>query len=54
MRHKDDGQELYIMGNVKLIEEDGELMYQRFLFDVTAKTLRDKREREDTHNFCSV
>ena len=44
VRHK-DGQTLYVMGNVKLMEKDGELFYQRFLLDVTAQKLREQQER---------
>ena len=32
-----DGNIVHILGNVKLIEEGGELLYQRFLLDVTAQ-----------------
>ena len=41
-----DGQRLHIMGNVKLIEENSELYYQRFLLDCTAQKLAEQRERE--------
>ena len=34
--HK-DGSLFYILGNIKLIERDGELYYQRFLLDFTAQ-----------------
>jgi len=41
-----DGELLHIMGNVKLIRENGELCYQRFLLDWTAQKLRElERER---------
>ncbi len=43
VRHK-DGKILYILGNVKLIEEDGELFYQRFLLDFTAYKLKDEQK----------
>jgi len=47
--HK-DGAVLHIMGNIKLMEEDGERFYQRFLLDCTAQKLRekekDRRQRE--------
>ncbi len=36
VRHK-DGTVLDIIGKIKLVEEDGELFYQRFLFDHTAQ-----------------
>lgn len=40
VRHA-DGRELHVMGSIKLIKENGELLYQRFLLDVT-----EQRERE--------
>ncbi|NBJ93466.1 hybrid sensor histidine kinase/response regulator [Parablautia muri] len=40
-----DGEILHIMGNVKLIEEHGELFYQRFLLDCTAQKLQERRDR---------
>ena len=40
--HK-DGSVLHIMGNVKLIRENGELLYQRFLLDCTAQKLQEKK-----------
>jgi len=43
VRHK-DGEELHVMGNIKLLEEDGELFYQRFLLDCTAQKLQEKRK----------
>ncbi|MCM1127660.1 MAG: response regulator [Lachnospiraceae bacterium] len=42
VRHK-DGKVLHILGNVKLIEERGELYYQRFLLDFT---VQKKKEEE--------
>ncbi len=46
VRHK-DGKILHIMGNVKLIEENGRLYYQRFLLDCTAQKLQaEKNERQ--------
>ena len=44
VRHR-DGRLLHIMGNVKLVEEDGELFYQRFLLDCTAQKERESAER---------
>lgn len=38
-----DGKRLYILGNVKLVEEGGELYYQRFLLDFTAYKLKDEQ-----------
>ncbi len=46
VRHK-NGEELHVMGNVKLVSENGELFYQRFLLDCTAQKLREQRDREE-------
>ncbi len=46
VRHK-NGRELHVMGNVKLVEENGELFYQRFLLDCTDQKLREKQERTE-------
>ncbi len=43
VQHK-DGKKLYILGNVKLVEEGGELYYQRFLLDFTAYKLKDEQK----------
>lgn len=48
--HK-DGTMLYILGNAKLVEQDGELICQRFLLDITDHKQRDEerlaqRDRE--------
>ena len=43
VRHK-DGRELHILGNIKLVEEGGELYYQRFLIDYTAQKLKDEQK----------
>lgn len=40
----DDGSILHIMGNVKLLKENGELFYQRFLLDSTAQKLQEKEK----------
>nr|WP_297864242.1 response regulator [uncultured Acetatifactor sp.] len=42
IRHK-SGDILHIMGNVKLIRENGELFYQRFLLDCTAQKQQEKQ-----------
>lgn len=39
-----DGQIIHVMGNIKLMEENGERFYQRFLLDCTAQKLREKEE----------
>ena len=45
VRHA-DGEILHIMGNVKLLKENRELFYQRFLLDCTAQKLQEeKKER---------
>lgn len=51
VQHK-NGEVLSVMGRIKLLEEDGELIYQRFLFDCTAQKLQEKKvqqEREKRH-----
>ncbi len=49
IRHK-DGEIIHVMGNVKLLEENGELFFQRFLLDITAQKQQEKakemRQRE--------
>ncbi len=45
VQHK-NGKQIYILGNIKLVEEGGELYYQRFLLDFTAHKLKDKRKWE--------
>ncbi len=42
IRHK-NGDVLHIMGNIKLIQENGELFYQRFLLDCTAQKIQEKK-----------
>lgn len=46
VRHK-NGELLHVMGNVKLLKENGKLFYQRFLLDCTAQKLQEqKNERQ--------
>ncbi len=40
--HK-DGEVLHILGNIKLVEKDGELFYQRFLLDFTDRKRQEER-----------
>ncbi len=48
VQHK-DGKILHIMGNVKLLKENGELFYQRFLLDCTAQKLQERsKEQQNT------
>ena len=42
VRHK-NGEILHVMGNVKLFEENGELLYQRFLLDCTKQKLQERK-----------
>lgn len=42
VRHK-DGEILYVMGIIKLFEENGELFYQRFLLDYTKQKQQEKK-----------
>ncbi len=46
VRHK-NGEILHVMGNVKLVEENGMLFYQRFLLDCTTQKLQEKRRQEE-------
>ncbi|MDE6620835.1 MAG: response regulator [Lachnospiraceae bacterium] len=45
--HHNNGTLLHIMGNIKLIQENGELFYQRFLLDCTTQRLREEAERKE-------
>lgn len=45
VRHK-DGELLYVMGIVKLFEENGELFYQRFLLDCTKQKQQEKKNEQ--------
>ena len=44
VRHR-DGELLHVMGNVKLVEENGVLCYQRFLLDCTTQKQWEMEER---------
>ncbi|MCM1497936.1 MAG: response regulator [Clostridium sp.] len=44
IQHK-DGKVLHVMGNIKLLKENGKLFYQRFLFDCTTQKLEEEKER---------
>lgn len=41
-----NGDLLHIMGNIKLIQENGELFYQRFLLDCTTQRLHEEEQRK--------
>lgn len=45
VRHK-DGDVRHVMGNVKLIQENGELLYQRFLLDCTARKMQEEADKK--------
>ena len=45
VRHA-NGDVLHVMGNVKLMEENGELFYQRFLLDCTAQKQKEREEQQ--------
>ncbi len=47
VRHK-DGKLLHVMGNIKLLKENGEEFYQRFLLDCTKQKLEE--EKKEQHN----
>ncbi len=46
IQHK-DGKVLHVMGNVKIMDENGELFYQRYLLDCTAQKAQEEKEREE-------
>ena len=46
VQHK-DGRLIHVMGNIKVVEENGELFYQRFLLDCTAQKQREEVEHEE-------
>ena len=43
VRHA-DGEIVHVLGSFKLVEENGEIFYQRFLLDITAQKQREERE----------
>ncbi len=48
VKHR-DGEVLHVMGNIKLLKENGQLFYQRFLLDCTAQKMQEKKnERRQT------
>lgn len=44
VRHK-DGKLVYVMGNIKLIKENNEYLYQRFLLDCTFQKMQENKEK---------
>lgn len=53
VRHE-DGEILHVMGNVKLLIENGELCYQRFLLDCTTQKLKEKKEKMELVHALSI
>lgn len=45
VEHK-DGKIIHVMGSIKLMEEKGELIYQRYLIDCTSQRIHEYNERE--------
>ncbi|MBP3520889.1 MAG: response regulator [Oscillospiraceae bacterium] len=50
VRH-DDGKLLHIMGSVKLVEENGRPLYQRFLLDCTEQKRQENAAREEQERY---
>ena len=46
VQHK-DGKILHVMGNIKLIEKNGQRFYQRYVLDYTTKKLQEEQERQE-------
>ena len=47
IRHP-DGRILHIMGNMKLVEENGQQFIQRFFLDITTQKMQEQQERIET------
>ncbi len=43
VQHK-DGEILHVMGNIKLLEENGEMFYQRFLLNITEQKQEERKK----------
>lgn len=43
-----NGEIIHVMTSIKVLQEHGELFYQRLLLDCTEKKLREEKERKDT------
>ncbi len=46
VQHK-SGEILYIAGNIKLLKENGEFFYQRFLLDCTTQKLQEEKKQKE-------
>ncbi len=53
VRHA-DGTLLHVMGNIKLIERDGELLYQRFLLDNSEQKRKEEIRERRNQEFMKV
>lgn len=42
-----NGELLHVIGNIKLMQENGELFYQRFLLDCTTQKLHEEKRRKE-------
>ena len=49
--HHEDGKILHVLGSAKLIEQDGELMYQRFLLDYSDQKHEEERRERRQQSF---
>ncbi len=45
--HHRDGELLHVMGNVKLVQQNGELFYQRYLLDCTALKMQEEQRLQE-------
>lgn len=46
VQHK-NGDILHVMGNVKLVEENGQLFYQRYLLDCTTQKIQEEKKQRE-------
>lgn len=49
--HHESGKILHVLGSAKLIEQDGELMYQRFLLDYSDQKHEEERREQRQQSF---
>ena len=49
--HHEDGKILHVLGSAKLIEQDGELLYQRFLLDYSDQKHEEERRERRQQSF---
>lgn len=53
VRHQ-NGEIRHVMGNVKLLKENGELVYQRFLLDYTDQKLKEKKKEKQQNELVQA